>query len=368
VHLVKSLPWVLKNLTLVALLALLYGKAQAAECGNPAKLWAGQDEDIGTVCVEATKSALHVTFTVDGSWLLDDLHLWVGVVSEVDYDVATDSDCSGFSGLPMTRPNHYACGNAKPGQFPYKAESVGDNTYTFVIDNLGEICSKDLLIVAHADVLNGAREEGAWAADHYNDYILTGEDSGERPRGNWALYFPRKVNCDFGLVCETAYAEGKTTFNDWTDVTGLPLQGDKKWGWVLGPFYSPFIGTTETFDLYAGAGQNDAEKGELSGYVSVDYVGVDKDAVGGVDSTDVSVSFHMLWEEGWYVTSLDGGDGTVHVFVGSAEEFTTTAPGQYTTQSTGTLGVNSLSVNTVNTTASPFYVVAHAEVCQVVNP
>jgi hypothetical protein len=90
---VKSVPWVLKNLALVALLSLLFGKAQAFECGNPAKLWAGQDENIGTVCVKATESALHVTYAVNDSWLLDDLHLWVGVVTEADYDVATDAEC-----------------------------------------------------------------------------------------------------------------------------------------------------------------------------------------------------------------------------------------------------------------------------------
>ncbi|QED36489.1 hypothetical protein FK178_01605 [Antarcticibacterium arcticum] len=141
--------------------------------------------------------------------------------------------------------------------------------------------------------------------------------------------------CDYddggGDDCETAFMVGDTSFWD-LDINNA------RWGWaehiMAGDL--PF-----TADFYAGAGQNDLNKGEKVGTVSVtrtgDNVAVVINLMAGVD---INVS---------------------HIYFSDTAAPTTNAPGQY-----GNTDDNPASGKVYNFTSTDgdFWLVVHAEVCQ----
>ncbi len=118
-------------------------------------LIAGQNYDSGNVEVAIDGDNLLVTYTMEGDWVLNATHLYVG-------------DCAE---KPANNP-----GNPLIGQFPYAtthAQGTTSYTYSIPIASLPNcIC-----IAAHAEVHGPSGNETAWA-----DGLPYGGSS-------WAMYF-----------------------------------------------------------------------------------------------------------------------------------------------------------------------------------
>jgi len=104
-------------------------------------LFAGKDEDVGTVTVSDDGTNLTVIYNTTGNWVMTETHLAVA-----------DS----LAGIPQTQK-----GNPIPGKFPYSAEhdpAVNFYSYEIPLDSWGP-CPK-LFIAAHAKVVRPI--EGCW--------------------------------------------------------------------------------------------------------------------------------------------------------------------------------------------------------------
>lgn len=217
-----------------------------AEADNCATLYAGQNIDAGTVCVERAGDSLDIVYsTVDG-WQLTEAHAYVG-----------DS----LEDMPQT-PN----GNPKIGNFPYNSgDLAGATAFTFTValdDIVAEgACDIELAVAAHAALQKAdgseMQTETGWAGV---DQINEG--------GSWARWFSYTLPCcekppAEAESCETAYAFGDTTFID----LGLT---QSRWGWEVGPIDA---GSQITTPIFAGAGQNDVSKGTEVGLLEVNYDG-----------------------------------------------------------------------------------------------
>jgi hypothetical protein len=161
------------------------------------------------------------------------------------------------------------------------------------------------------------------------------------------------VPCD-----ESAFAYGGTFESDYTGVAGIPGQDpdancfpnleeltENRWGWTNGPLTAPY---EASYPLYAGAGQCILAKGQLSGYVDVDY-----------DGSNVSVTFRTLDGVTFQKTALYvGNDRLPKKNNGTA----TAAPGQYPYQDGDATSSSDTEV-TYNVSASGnIYIIAHAVV------
>ncbi|MCI5146282.1 MAG: hypothetical protein D3923_12315 [Candidatus Electrothrix sp. AR3] len=125
----------------------------------------------------------------------------------------------------------------------------------------------------------------------------------------------------------------------------IELGASNKWGWQIDvPPFASII----TKDIYAGAGQNDLDKGTKVGTLLIDYI-----------YPMINVSFMM---------SDDYTMNETHLYVGLGNT-TTGAPGQFGHLHTGLAGASSDSYNInllTDPTIPPFVplkVVAHAVVC-----
>ena len=294
-------------------------------------LYAGQTIDAGTVSVAVLGDSLTVTYETTDGWELDEVHVWVG----------TD-----LADMPQGRS-----GNPQIGLFPYTTESPDSPTsHTFVIplDELGFSCPGDddtYLVAAHAAL---SRDDGEGGVD-----TETGWADGDRivDRGSWATYFGFDLSCecDGGEEeeegeCETAYAydEDGTCFLD-IDIDGDGEGDFSRWGWSI-PVSE---GTSESFDLYAAAGQCDLDKGTLVGSVTVSY------ADGSGTVTYTTADGYTLEETHLYI-----GEALLPVDVNG--NFTL-APGQYPyTSDLDGVGEDSHDVEGVS---GDLNLVAHAVVC-----
>jgi len=140
--------------------------------------------------------------------------------------------------------------------------------------------------------------------------------------------------------CETAFATGSDV-----ESTCFIEDGFNRWGWTLGALPEG----NYTFDLYAGAGQCDTDKGELVGLVSIDYTG-----------GTASVTYRIT-NAGYSLTET-------HLYVGS-EAYptakngkTTVAPGKYGNQHN--LDDATSDSYTVDGLSGDIYIIAHAVVCE----
>lgn len=132
------------------------------------------------------------------------------------------------------------------------------------------------------------------------------------------------VECEPEPSCETAFARG-TDGN-----TCFIGEGFNRWGWTIGPLAD---GTEESYEIYAGAGQCDIEKGELVGTVDVSYVG-----------GEVSVTYNI--DEAYEVSETHAYVGSTMFPLDNGEP--TVAPGQYYIE---------------ENLSGAVYVIAHAVVC-----
>ena len=212
-------------------------------------LIAGQNIDIGDVCVTADNEFITVVYQIDlADWWFRETHLWVG---------------DDLADMPAT-----SNGSPKIGNFPYGDSDLDTKGWAVQIPlaSLGltveQICLEDqaLLFAAHAavvKVVDGAEVQGetAW-----------GEGPQINEGGSWAMYSGFTLTCNDGPDgpggdCETAWAFGDYTFSRYL--------GTSRWGW----FTSIAVdgGKWHVFPIYAGAGQNDIGKGTLVGYLEIQY-------------------------------------------------------------------------------------------------
>lgn len=306
-------------------------------------LFAGQTIEAGEVCVSADCEAGELTVsysTAATDWELDEVHLWVGT------DIAD---------MPQTRK-----GNPKIGNFPYHTSDF-DANWTIVIPFAaigdGVDCGNCLtggdviLMAAHAVVSkdNGdgttqtetgwsdggpITSKGSWAT--LSTFQLWPDDCSEGPTGGG------------GGNCETAFAYDATDGTCFLDIDeDNDGNGDfNRWGWSVGPL----AGGSYEFDIYAGAGQCDTNKGVLVGTLEVDY-----DATSGEATVTFVMNAGFTLEE-------------THLYVGSEilprdvnGDFTV-APGQYPTIHED-LGGASSDTYTITGLSGDIYVVAHGVVC-----
>ncbi len=124
--------------------------------------------------------------------------------------------------------------------------------------------------------------------------------------------------------CETAFARGKD------GATCFIGNGFSRWGWTLGPLSEG----NYTYEIYAGAGQCDINKGNLVGTVDVSYQMGDVTVTYNIDNTFTTEETHTY-------------AGNLMFPIGNNGK-PTVAPGQY-----------SISENL----SGEIYVIAHAVVC-----
>ena len=291
----------------------LTAKGTYSECDPVSiNIMAGQFTNAGTILIENDAANLYVTYNALQNWYFSEMHLYVGP----------------YANVPLQN------GNPVPGQFPYKKSfNPLVQTYTFTIP-LSAImldANKCMYIAAHSsmkNIVNGTvvRTETGWAGDI------------KFPGKNWATYFNYCLRtCDpepptGGTNCDTAYMFGNNTFNS--------LQISEKWGWAT--YYSNAVNGSYTYNLYAGAGQNDITKGYLAGTVTVVIMG-----------SNVSVTINAT-HPGTVFTET-------HVYL-SDNIPTTAAPGQFGNQHT----LNNTTADSYNLTYSgdgSFWIIVHAGVC-----
>jgi hypothetical protein len=315
----------------VALAVVFAGSAQAdLQVDSCQTLYAGQNIDAGTVCVEVFgDDLLLVTYETKDGWELTEAHLWVG---------------DNLADMPQTKN-----GNPKVGNFPYHSGDItGSTSYEFTIpltdlggdDFATSLCDKTFFVAAHA-ALRKDNGTGGYQTE-------TGWADGDRmvQRGNWATYFEFQFLCDDANgKCETAFAfyepddenrPGNIALRDIVDVeTGEPITN--RWGWQIEVHEGDNVVSKP---IYAGAGQNDTSKGTLVGELVYSYDGI-----------TLIVSYVM--HEG---VTLD----ETHLFV-DTEETQTGAPGQF--GYSHDLSDASTDTYTITISGNPIYIVAHAVVC-----
>ena len=165
----------------------------------------------------------------------------------------------------------------------------------------------------------------------YTGYVARGGDLGEKQS---LLKFD--VTQDREIKCETAFGYG----GGWAHC--FSEYGFKRWGWTNGPLEEGEY----TFDIYAGAGQCDLEKGTLVGELEVNF-----------EESEVEITYSL--DEGF---SLD----EVHIYAGSDEipagknGKLTVAPGQYTIVDDHPDGNPTYTIDVIS---DEIYIIAHAVVC-----
>lgn len=125
--------------------------------------------------------------------------------------------------------------------------------------------------------------------------------------------------------CETAFARGD---NGDTCFIG---NGFNRWGWTIGPLED---GSEESYEIYAGAGQCDTDKGVLVGTVDISYVDGDVSVVYNIKDGYVATETHTYAGSTMFPTAKNGKE--------------TVAPGQYYIE---------------EDLSGDIYVIAHAVVC-----
>jgi hypothetical protein len=297
-------------------------------------LYAGQDIDAGTVCVEVLDTGpdeyLLVTYTTTGGWELVEAHLWVG---------------DDYLDMPQNRK-----GNPKIGNFPHQSGDItGQTSHTFTVDLAafgGEdgLCGGALLAAAHAAL----RKEDSPGSGIYQ--TETGWGDGDRmvERGNWATFFDIEFSCDISPEpldenSETAFAYGCDAADCFIGLDDGDGGTFNRWGWTNyidteGHYY---------FDIYAGAGQCNLDAGTLVGELIVEYY------AGEATVTYTTCGDYVLTETHLYVGN--------EILPRDVNGDWTIAPGQYPLKHEDLADVQTDPYDPVPVTA-PFYVVAHAVV------
>lgn len=256
-------------------------------------LIAGKRHNAGEVCVAAEGPDLIVTYTTKNGWVLGQAHAWAGPSA---------------MHIPQNRK-----GEPKLSEFNSSGDITGATSHSvsFPLSDFGltgdEIACDptSFFVSAHADVLRDKdgdgyyeAEKSAWGAGKrfkkrglWQRFMRRSTWKRFMRRGNRGTYFSGKLECsddgsgsggggDDGSGggaepgeknCETAFAFGgddATCFRD-IDEDGDGKGDFNRWGWSNGPLGCG----TFSWDLIAGAGQCDINKGTVVGTVTVDSDG-----------------------------------------------------------------------------------------------
>lgn len=276
-----------------------------AYCGDAktVDLIAGQTIDAGDVTIYNDAEYLYVSVTATTGFqqVSENLKLWLGT------DLALLPRAN--SGAPIN------------GQFPYKATVTDGNSYTFQV-LLSDIptydantCGKqEIFVVFHVDVL-AQNEDGSISAEtaysgdiegdgnrwwFYTGYVPACCDQKPPVTGVLETAFVKfDKNGDFG----TGYVFTSGRKSNPERYASLDLTRNR-WGWAG----NVTADGSYTFDVWAGSGLNDTDRGTLVGTATITVTG-----------DQVTVSYNM---SGGYSMQ------EVHIYAGdTAPE--TIAPGQY---------------------------------------
>ncbi len=301
---------------------LVVNYPSGSECQT---LIAGQWMDSGEVCVKVDGTNLLVTYNMntDDRWQLTEAHLWAGV-----------GDTPQTAGMPANKK-----GNPQIGQFPFVSGDItGETTYQFTVPltTFGaaapeDLCGTSALLAGHAAV----RQNNG--ADGYN--TQTGWIDGQQilAGGSWAMYASIDFTCPVmdtalppaELTCsnETAFALGEMTFVKDSDALTVMEKNNptSRWGWQI--TVPPGDGTLEK-DIYAGAGQNDINKGTLVGTLTVTRAGDDVTVAYNMFDNATMSATHLYVGTGYVPTVAPGQYGNLHELTdASDDEFTVTVSG-----------------------------------------
>jgi hypothetical protein len=304
-------------------------------------LIAGQNMDIGDVCVTADNEFVYISYEIDetNDWFIKETHLWAG---------------QSIADMPQNR-----AGNPKIGQFPYGDSGMETKAWAVQIPlvSLGltvdDICLEDqiVLFAAHAAVcriVDGEVVQGetAW-----------GEGEPITDRGSWAMFDSFTLTCEDNNGggpedCETAFAFGDTELDDLEDPfnPGNPLTN--RWGWQITTDIGGYLPTGQkewvATPVYAGAGQNDITKGTHVGNFVYHY-----DGESFVGKFRIFPEFELV---------------EAHLYAENESTFTA-APGQFTRNGYQTTFTDYGAIYRVDNAydGGLLYIVAHAVVCERVN-
>lgn len=301
----------------VSLLILSGGHALTEDrCGTTTwDLTAGQYTDVGSVTVENDDLNLYIRYQLDYEGAsFGALHVWVG-------DNLNELPRSGSKKNP---------GAPIPGKFPFTTERCSPDptdegcmydseTNTFIIPF-------SAIYVAGWPEDNGCKPVELFVVTHAEVAIDNGDDTidaetafgGDIPGdGNrWWNYGKYVICCNVEppgpepCFTETAFAKGTHILakNGKANPENLPHLGltRDRWGWAIN---LETVGVEEPFEIWAGAGLNNTDNGELVGTLTVEWDGA-KEAI---------VSY-----------TLDAGYALeeVHIYASDLEP-DTIAPGQY---------------------------------------
>lgn len=191
------------------------------------RLMAGQHYEAGKVYVVNNKEKLYVAYETTGEWKMKAIHLFVGACDK----------------LPVNKQ-----GNLVPGQFPYKVEFNGLQTFYYVeipLDTLPEGC---ICVAAHAEVVKvvdgeivqsetafgeGGKVGKNWFMKFeyciavcedeppvevcYQDETAWAAGSRYVAQGNWATYTPYVANTPVNVFAGQNYLVGTVTFSEVVD-------------------------------------------------------------------------------------------------------------------------------------------------------
>ena len=191
------------------------------------RLMAGQHYEAGKVYVVNNKEKLYVAYETTGEWKMKAIHLFVGACDK----------------LPVNKQ-----GNLVPGQFPYKVEFNGLQTFYYVeipLDTLPEGC---VCVAAHAEVVKvvdgeivqsetafgeGGKVGKNWFMKFeyciavcedeppvevcYQDETAWAAGSRYVTQGNWATYTPYVANTPVNVFAGQNYLVGTVTFSEVVD-------------------------------------------------------------------------------------------------------------------------------------------------------
>lgn len=289
-------------------------------------LWAGQDNEAGTVYISNDNENFYITIDTNSSADLKEVHIYV-------YEDE--------SALPDKRPT--------PGLAPYVEQNIFADSVTVTIPLTELVNLEDYYFAIHASLVEDAVGSVDGSSLAGETAYAAGDDTPDyNGKGAWYYVVGYTLNAVIEYITENVYEDvtvdvEEDVYLDVYEEVIVPLEtvvdpkdlemgeetawayadpngqygnnfldfGFSRWGWSIGPLTS---GSYE-FPIYAGAGLSDITKGTLVGSLFVEYNAL-------VGTAEVE----YVLDEGFYL-------GVTQIYVGN-EMFAqnggvpTVAPGQ----------------------------------------
>jgi len=283
----------------------------------------------GAVTIENTGDGdVTITDVVD---LLDDTEITVNFGVEFPYVLAEgktlegtyseDGEFEGMNEVTVTTERDEYTADAEmiwgdPDEELYNVVNIEDDSDLLGAQHLGTLDADEIdegevttFYYDHYFAWEDYNEVGPHIYENTATIAETGQNAEATLVVNWE-------EMELELVTETAWAYGNDEADDYMENNDINGNRSNAWGWTnqVGD------GVHYEFDLYAAAGQNDLEKGELVGTVVVHIEGEDSWVRYELDNPDYSLSEVHLWV---------GDTELPMVRRGRQGEVPTSAPGQF---------------------------------------